>query len=111
MSSEKTENNSSLSFFQETKRKLEVVKQKAKKAARPIAAIAVGLTMTSCATGHSSTATYGYRSGGYTFVNTVRYSELDAARANRENARAVNEYSRAFNNFARGCNNLRRAFR
>ncbi len=103
-----------MDFHKETEGKINATKKKetVKRTGRILFTLACGSVMASCATGYTNTSTVTYRlNGGGIYSTTTRYSELDAARANRENARAVREYGRTFRDISRGVHDLRRAFR
>ncbi len=102
-----------MDFYKETKGKINVSKKKesAKKAGKTLFTLVCGAVLASCSSGYTNTSTVSYRFNNGYYTTTTRVSELDAARANRENARAVREYGRTFRDVSRGISELRRAFR
>ncbi len=101
-----------MDFFTETKGKIKAMKEGLKRTVKPVACLAIGAVMSSCSTGYttSSTITTSYLSGNTRVIqtNTIRQSDRDAARANRDNAAAFRNVTQGMGRLAR---DLKYAFR
>lgn len=104
-----------MDFFTETKGKIKAVKENMKRTLKPIACLAVGAVMSSCAgtgvtTGNAVTTTYFYSNARVTTTQTSTYSSRDAAREARDYAAATRSYAQSFKTVAEGIDRLHRSF-